>query len=79
MYDVIYKVTAKQVKRMEREYDFLDLKTHILDLSNYYRVPIWDFNDLIETPDGICIYTYDEEIANRYKNGLDLLSRKRGV
>ena len=79
MHDVIYKVTSQQIIRMEREIDFLDLKTHILDLSNYQKIPVWDFNDLLFTPDGICIYTLDEKIVEVYKKGLDAYERKRGV
>ena len=79
MYDVIYKVTSKQVVKMVRDEDFLDLKTHILDLSNHSTIPVWKLNDLMDTSDGICIFTHDEKIAEVYKDGLATYERNGGV
>ena len=70
MHDVVYKVTSKQVVRMVKDEDFLDLKTHILDLSNNNKIPAWGLNDLIDTPDGLCIFTHDPKIAEVYREGL---------
>lgn len=79
MHNVIYKVTSKQVIKMIKEEDFLDLKTHILDLSNHSVIPVWKMNDLFDTPDGICIFTHSEEIAEVYKQGLATYEKNGGV
>lgn len=79
MKNEIFKVTSKEVITMVEDEDFLNLKTYILDLSNYFKIPIWNFNNLVETPDGVCIFTYDKKIAEVYKEGLKTLERKGGV
>lgn len=78
MQDVIYKVTSKRVVKLEREKGFLDMKTYFLELSTNTKIPAWKLNQMIVTPDGLCIFTHDEKIAEVYKDGLATYEKRWG-
>lgn len=78
MQNIIYKVTSKQVTKMVKDEDFLNMKTYFLDLSNNSKIPVWKINDLIDTPDGLCIFTHDEKIAEVYRDGLATYEKNGG-
>lgn len=76
MHDVIFKVTSKEVVRMEKGKNFIDIGTTILILATNTKVRLWDFYDVLETPEGKCIFVYDEKLVEHYKNGLELLEKR---
>lgn len=78
MKNEIYKITAKEIIKMIENVDYIEEKEYILELSNNQKIPIWDFNDLLDTDEGICIYTRDKNIVKIYQNGLKMLDNKKG-
>lgn len=78
MQDVIYKVTSKRVIKLEKEKGFLDMKTYFLVLSSNIKIPVWKLNQLIQMPDGICIFTHDEKLAEVYRDGLETYEKNGG-
>lgn len=79
MQNVIFKVTSGKVVKLIKDENFLDLKTHVLLLPENLKVPVWNFNNLIKVNEEICIFTYDEKIAEVYKAGLKIYESKGGA